>query len=596
MTKRALTFVLGAAALCAQSPEYSQIANGPSVTSAKYAFTRTNGKGASGDLSASGAGKTVTMTPCPSGVLPGNAYHYVKLNGGVGTAEWVLLTNIAAVGTACTVTFTTVNTHTGAWAITGSGIREAIAALASTGGRISVPAGTHTACGIDFANVSGIRLEGAAVTATANGTVLACDSATLPVIHVRATYAEIRHFTLKHTVSPLSATAIGLTTPNGGGDYILLDDILAINNYDGFYFSLVSRGYGSNLTALNNTSDGFRFDPTAVYWQWDFTNTYAGLNGGVGYNLTTTRVSAFPTPGPRFHKIYTFANGSYGVKVDADAGAAVSAVQIDGGFLGSDNNSCIYMNSRGYQHSIANIKIEYCGTNGESIGYPAATAASSNVGYGIEVTANNTNNLDAMKISGVQIHAAAYSGIVLNSPATVSGSAFTANGYVKSVAQDYHRAGISIRANQSMVDNNYFNSVGDTYTLYAIEVSGTVTETHIGKMYVQPSFIGTEVKWNTVPTTIGPGYTGIRKGSFGATCATAASAGATCTTAYTFTGAGMPDMPDDAYVASCMLSSPTGVPNIVGITAASTTGFTIMHSAQTAAAASAAAVQCVFMR
>lgn len=113
----------------------TQIGRKPFVDSREYQFTRVNGRDVTGNLSVAGA-KTVTITNVPAGVNGANTSHYVYISGGTGTAEAVLITGGTAVAGAAsgTLTFTTANTHTGAWKITSAtaGIQEAIWA---TGGR-----------------------------------------------------------------------------------------------------------------------------------------------------------------------------------------------------------------------------------------------------------------------------------------------------------------------------------------------------------------------------------------------------------------------------------------------------------------------------
>lgn len=88
----------------------------------------------------------VAMTPCPEGVNGTNTDHYLRISGGTGTAETVLIaggtcTSGAATGT---VRFAAANTHSGSWQISSAtaGIQEAI--WANSGGTVIVPAGTST--------------------------------------------------------------------------------------------------------------------------------------------------------------------------------------------------------------------------------------------------------------------------------------------------------------------------------------------------------------------------------------------------------------------------------------------------------------------
>jgi hypothetical protein len=130
-----------------QQVDWSQIKNKPFLTASDYRFTRTNGIGATGDLSASGA-NTVTLTPCPKGINGTDANHYVYISGGTGTAEAVLVTGGSCTSGASTgtLTFTTSNTHSGQWAISSAagGIPEALSDLPAAGGSILLPAGATT--------------------------------------------------------------------------------------------------------------------------------------------------------------------------------------------------------------------------------------------------------------------------------------------------------------------------------------------------------------------------------------------------------------------------------------------------------------------
>ncbi len=107
----------------------SQIKRGITVDSRNFLFSLVHGAGASGDLSSSGA-KSVTLTPVPVGINSTDLNHYVYISSGTGTPEAVLITGGTAVSGAASgiLTFTTVNTHTGAWSITSAtaGIAEAL--------------------------------------------------------------------------------------------------------------------------------------------------------------------------------------------------------------------------------------------------------------------------------------------------------------------------------------------------------------------------------------------------------------------------------------------------------------------------------------
>lgn len=119
----------------------SQVWNGLTI-SPTYNWSATNGIGASGNLAAAGAGRVIALTPVPYGLAVGRS---VYISGGTGTAEAAAITAISGVAGALagTITVTTVNTHTGAWAVGSAsmGIQEALIAV-GVGGSVTMPSGT----------------------------------------------------------------------------------------------------------------------------------------------------------------------------------------------------------------------------------------------------------------------------------------------------------------------------------------------------------------------------------------------------------------------------------------------------------------------
>lgn len=116
--------------LAGQQVDISQVSGKPFVDSREFAWFRTNGVGATGDLSASGAGKVISLSTCPLGLnsRSPNA-HYLYISQGTGTAEAVLVTATTCNGASTgTVTVTTANTHAGSWRVGSAtaGIQEAI--------------------------------------------------------------------------------------------------------------------------------------------------------------------------------------------------------------------------------------------------------------------------------------------------------------------------------------------------------------------------------------------------------------------------------------------------------------------------------------
>jgi hypothetical protein len=129
---------------------HTQIKNKPFLDVQEYQFSRTSGSGVSGTLTSSGAGKVLTFTSGPKGIMYSSAVpNYLYITGGTGTAEAALITATTcsiAGDAACTVTVTTANTHSGSWSVTSAnfGAQEAInAAINAGGGTVTIPPGTY---------------------------------------------------------------------------------------------------------------------------------------------------------------------------------------------------------------------------------------------------------------------------------------------------------------------------------------------------------------------------------------------------------------------------------------------------------------------
>jgi hypothetical protein len=148
-------------------------------------WTRTNGDSSiSADLSAAGT-KTITLTPCPHGVAASDTKIWLRISGGVGTAETVQLTGVGTCTSNAdtgTVQVVTANTHTGAWSVGSATFREAVNVASRgdvlVGGAIALFASTVVdksvtiACGSAFGDVG----VGCTMTAFGNFHVIDIDT------------------------------------------------------------------------------------------------------------------------------------------------------------------------------------------------------------------------------------------------------------------------------------------------------------------------------------------------------------------------------------------------------------------------------------
>jgi hypothetical protein len=113
-----------------------------------FHWSRTNGLGASGNLSSPGTGKVISLTPPPKGVYGSSGNHYVYIYDGTGTAESALITGGTCSSSSlvsCTIIVTTANTHAGTWKVgtATAGIQETINVMGASGGEVYIPAGDH---------------------------------------------------------------------------------------------------------------------------------------------------------------------------------------------------------------------------------------------------------------------------------------------------------------------------------------------------------------------------------------------------------------------------------------------------------------------
>lgn len=134
--------------LCAhaQQTDYKNLVNGPSLYSTRFNFSLIQGNITSGGLSTPGS-NTLTLRPCPLGVNGSDANHYLRVSGGVGTAESAPITGGTCTSGAAsgTIQISTANSHTGSWALGSAtgGISEAIWSMTpGVGGTVLLPAGT----------------------------------------------------------------------------------------------------------------------------------------------------------------------------------------------------------------------------------------------------------------------------------------------------------------------------------------------------------------------------------------------------------------------------------------------------------------------
>jgi hypothetical protein len=257
------------AVLCpAQTDWLTQVRNKPLIDAREYRFTRTNGKGAAGDLSVAGA-QSVALNPCPAGLAGANPGHYIYISGGVGVAEAALLTGGTCLSGAAsgTIEFTTANAHTGVWAITSAtaGIQEALN-VAGMGGSVFVPKGDHRIYGpitMPRGTVSGVYRRTSLIGAGHESTRILVDAsfplAAAGVIDARQTVlyqwsGDFKWFSIYFT-QPDSANIADYThwpvaINIDGGSEAHIEDVRIFDAWNG----ITARGTWNGATWIPDTS------------------------------------------------------------------------------------------------------------------------------------------------------------------------------------------------------------------------------------------------------------------------------------------------------------------------------------------------------
>ncbi len=203
-----------------------------------YNFTRTNGSGASGNLSTAGAGKTVTLAPCPAGINA-NAVNIVSVRLVDATnSESVLITSYVAGTNNCTIGFTTTMTFTGAYQVKSatSGVDEAANNASAVGGVVYVAEGSYPM-------YTEAHLRGSLTLQCASaGTILLAQNATQNLI-VATTSTDtqrvrINNCSFSTSVTKTAGAAIQINGSGAVSNYgTIIDGVTIQGHYTGIHFA-----------------------------------------------------------------------------------------------------------------------------------------------------------------------------------------------------------------------------------------------------------------------------------------------------------------------------------------------------------------------
>lgn len=247
---RYLLFLL-ATTLSAQTVDWhKQVKNKSTTESYDYIWSRTNNAGASGDLSLIGAGRTITLTPCPKGVNGTDTAHYVYISGGTGTAEAVLITGgtCTSASSSGTIIVTTANTHTGSWAVSTAtaGIQEAVELTEASAhpGSVTISCGTHTV----YAPTR-VRLTNVGIAAASDycATIDASNIATGNVFEFHAATGTFENGSIRGLKIYASSKTSGAAISVGIAYNFHADKIVSTNIPDGIVFTASYLAYVTDV-------------------------------------------------------------------------------------------------------------------------------------------------------------------------------------------------------------------------------------------------------------------------------------------------------------------------------------------------------------
>jgi hypothetical protein len=326
-----------------------------------YNWSITNGTldQMTGSLGTAGS-NTLTFSKAPPGTFGSSVSHYLRISGGTGTAENVLITGGTCTLNSlnCTLIFTTVNTHTGFWSIGSatSGIQEAIRAacglnvVSGTGGQVLLGPRTYTVyttieddCG---ASIIGQGTMSVILPAFTSGNILDCNHT------VNASYGDIE-FTL-----------FGFNINNRLGSTMTAGAAIHINNYanskfsninielanDGMWIERCQQCSFSNIMIIGNGT-AYKFMCSTPYsgvgsttpscsYGGQATNLYAA---GISAN-TGTGLALYPTSGGMVISNSYFENNSFAFLVDASNGyGPINEVEVSNMVFDGCSTACFYM-------------------------------------------------------------------------------------------------------------------------------------------------------------------------------------------------------------------------------------------------------------
>lgn len=167
-----------------------------------------------------------------------------------------------------------------------------------------------------------------------------------------------------------------------------IENVLLSRHWIGLSLCATSYSFVKEILARDNYSHGVQVANNASYagLQWSFFKCLAQTNDGYGLYVTTAAGAASASVGD-IQLFSTYANKLGGVKFAGTATSPINAIRWFGGFVGEDGGHGFELDTyNASNHKIDGLFSEIAGTS--ACGVDMSTAAT-NVGRGINVTANN---------------------------------------------------------------------------------------------------------------------------------------------------------------------------------------------------------------
>lgn len=434
-----------------------------------YAFTRTNGLSASGNLSASGSGKAIQVVRMPFGLSIGNS---VYISGGSGTAEVAAITNLSGAGgsSAGLITVTTANVHTGSWSLQSAtaGVQEAMGALPATGGTVHIgDISTVTIRGnltwatpdttlllggseVDIANGASITMSAShsAIVGTGRNVIKATSTGGSIVRLVGCSNCELRNLILDRTGTAV-AGGNGIEFVSGVSNQFFGSQLTIQNQYVGILASVAMvASQWSDLFVMSNVSNGIDLLGTN---DEHFSNLFTYYNGGHGFKIGDGASTTYCIGGVRIANYVTYANVGDGLHIEG--AAAHTCTYVYGSNLQLDSDG-------GYE-----LYAKYAG---------AITFSSSEIINGKGVYLDNAS---AVQFSATRINGSSQEGMLItNGSSRITGSSMIIGDFSNGNPSTYY----GIRINNSAFDVNFSGLTINAENVGGLVAGGIKVETGTG--------------------------------------------------------------------------------------------------------------------